>query len=83
MSRGQQPLGIAQKLSRFFPSALLGRALRSTNPYIAVPAVAFVVLRWLRRNVGKKSSKAQTLRIRPGDAFVVEGKVRGDTKVSK
>lgn len=83
MSRGEQPFGIAQKLSRFLPSALLGKALRSANSYVAVPAVAFVVLRWLRRNVGKKSSKAQTLRIRPGDTFVVEGKVRGATKGSK
>jgi hypothetical protein len=77
---GVKQAQVRQFLSDLAPGNLLRRAARSQRPYIAIPAVGFLVIRFLRRALSRRGPRPVALKVRPGEKYVVEGKLVTDSK---
>jgi hypothetical protein len=74
------PSKLLAVLTELSPSELVRRAARSRRPYLALPAVGYLVIRTLRRALARRGPKPVSLEIRPGERYVVEGKLVSDSQ---
>ncbi|MGC8480032.1 MAG: hypothetical protein ACP5PJ_00655 [Acidimicrobiales bacterium] len=69
-----------KRLSELLPSRVLRRAARSTNPYLALPAAVFLVVRWLSKRSKLIDAKSTVVKVRPGESYLVSATTRSKSK---